>query len=157
VIKLPTKYFLIATLVALAISVPVVVYYQKIVADRHFTINYRIVVKHYILWQFISVWLFFICLNMLIVRVILLQQGFSFTSDKPLEFLIALPLIYSAGCLAHIVVYGLLSTRISEEKYEALFTQTPLPRFNYKLKIDYVIFVFGWVVAFVLIFVNSPG
>jgi len=89
--------------------------------------------------------------------MILLQQEFSFTKDKPVEILIASPLIFSSACLAYIVVYGLLSTRISEEKYQALFTQQPLPKLNYKLKIDYVIFIIGWVIAFALIIVNSPG
>jgi len=115
-------------LVSLGIAIPVVAYFKKKIAARHFTINYRIAVADYIQWQTISLWLFFIFLNIFIIRLLLLAKGFTYSaSGTPVEFYSASVLILAAAIQANLLVYIMLSTYLTVERYESLFTQPPLP------------------------------
>jgi len=159
VIEIPTIYFLFATLVALAIAVPVVWYCQPKVAERHLTINYRLVVGGYIFWQFLPLIFCFFFIELLILRSILLLLGFPYnwySKDAPLEIFTALPLFFPASQLANITIYGLLSTHLSDEKLNALLTQPPLPPVGHKFSHAIGIVVIGWVISLTIVLMNLP-
>ncbi len=142
-------------LVSLGIAIPVVAHYKKKIAARHFTINYRLLVSPLIARQLFSLWPFFFFLNVLIIRLLLLAKGFTYsTSDTPVEFYSTLALLLASGIQTNLFLYKMLSSYLTEEKFESLFIQPPLPPLNRSPFGSIAVMLVLWVIALSVVLMN---
>lgn len=95
-------------------------------------------------------------ISLLVTRSILLLLGHTFSESAQPEIFCTAPLFFAAAALANIIVYRQLSKRLSEEKYDALFS-APHSNRSRSFTVDMVVVALGWTITLAIIFMNPPG